>query len=50
MICVFKRKPVQEAKPYEPPRESQPCSKLFNEVMQHQHEMRKKLYREMKLK
>lgn len=47
---LFKRKPIPEAKPYQEPRPSQPCSKLYNEVMKHQHEMRKQLYRELKLK
>lgn len=47
---LFKRKPTQEAKPYQEPRHAQPPSKLYNEVMQHQHEMLKQLYRELKLK
>jgi len=50
MIWLFKKKPVKEAKPYQAPIHSQPPSKLYNEVMRHQHEMRKQLYREIKLK
>jgi len=50
MIWIFKKKPVQEAKPYQEPQPSQPPSKLYNEVMKHQHEMRKQLYKEIKLK
>jgi hypothetical protein len=50
MIWIFKKKPVQEAKPYQEPQHAQPPSKLYNEVMKHQHEMRKKLYKEIKLK
>ena len=50
MIWIFKKKPVQEAKPMPVIEHAQPPSKLYNEVMQHQHEMRKQLYREIKLK
>jgi hypothetical protein len=50
MIWIFKKKPVQEAKPMPVIEHAQPPSKLYNEVMKHQHEMRKKLYKEIKLK
>lgn len=50
MIWLFKKKPVQEAKPMPVINHAQPSSKLYNEVMRHQHEMRKQLYREIKLK
>jgi hypothetical protein len=41
--------PVVEAKPYVLPTPSQVDSKLYNEVMQHQHEMRKQIYKELRL-
>ena len=50
MIWPFKKKPVKEAEPLRYERGPQPPSKLYNEVMRHQHEMRKQLYREIKLK
>ena len=50
MIWLFKKKPVQEAEPLRYERRPQPSSKLYNEVMKHQHEMRKQLYKEIKLK
>jgi hypothetical protein len=50
MISLFKKKPIQEAQPLTYERRPQPPSNLYNEVMKHQHEMRKQLYREIKLK
>ena len=49
MIWLFKKKPVKEAEPLRYERGPQPSSKLYNEVMKHQHEMRKKLYKQLKL-
>jgi hypothetical protein len=50
MIRLFKKREVVEAKPYTEIRKPQPPPDLYNEVMKHQHEMRKQLYRELKLK
>ena len=49
-VIKKKRKEAKEAQRYQEPQHAQPPSKLYNEVMKHQHEMRKQLYREIKLK
>ena len=50
MIWIFKKKPVQEAKPMPVIQHAQPPSKLYNEVMPQQQEMGKQLYKDIKLK
>lgn len=51
MIRLFQRKKIEirEAQPYRLPEHAKVDPKHFNEVMQHQHEMRKQLYRKLKL-
>jgi hypothetical protein len=51
LISLFIKPDVEEALPYrEEAPKGLPCSDKYNEVMQHQHEMRKQLYKELKLK
>jgi hypothetical protein len=40
---------VQDCRAYEEPKKKQPSSEEYNEVMRHQHEMRKQLYKKLKL-
>lgn len=51
IISLFTRREMKEAAPYtEHISKNQPPSELYNEVMRHQYEMRKQLYKELKLK
>lgn len=51
IVQLFTRREIKEAEPYkEPIPNNQPPSELYNDVMRHQYEMRKQLYRELKLK
>lgn len=51
IISLFTRREMKEATPYtEYIPKNQPPSELYNEVMRHQYEMRKQLYKELKLK
>lgn len=51
IMSLFTRREIKEAEPYkEPTPKNQPPSELYNDVMRHQYEMRKQLYKELKLK
>ena len=50
LISLFiKPDVVQDCRAYEEPKRVQPSSEEYNEVMRHQHEMRKQLYKKLKL-
>lgn len=51
LISLFiKPDAVQDCRAYVEPPSKQIPSDVYNEVMRHQHEMRKQLYKELKLK
>lgn len=50
LISLFiKPDAVQDCRAYEEPKRVQPSSEEYNEVMRHQHEMRKQLYKKIRL-